>query len=815
MSDYRIDPIRIQTTDAEPGARGGQGVVISGTLLPKEDSKELPHPALEKLFPGGYRELLIEALVELLPEALEQSFPEAVKELLPRAYEKLVSEAIQKPQLERKVAVKKLEWPRDDAEKSTKFFKSFVNELSLMAPLSHPNIIEFLGFVEDMDKGRAWIILPWQANGNVRDFLRSSVWDIPERVSLIQDTAKGVEYLHTRVPPICHGDLKSLNILVNSSHRAVITDFGSSRIRRSVGSDNQSEMPCQIPLDDGVIAPGLTAPKVTFNRLTLDFTLTGPMGTLRWSAPEVMAGEVPNLPSDMWAIGWICWEIITGRLPFEELSREEAVISHTVTGRLPPIREEAQLSHVLMLCNLMSNCWAPQSTKRIDATMFERKLRMLTPSSSSPGSQKARSAGLLLQLGAMYDNQDDREKAEFYFMSALETATGKSGDAAEANGPGARNDENSDLQGAEVSSKQAQETLSRTGSSLGTAVSLGDLREIDRLQSESGTASKSFSHTHKTHFRISDDLDAANAFLGLGNTYRAQSKNLDAEKAFNAAHEIHSRIGNNNGTATSLLGLGNTYRAQSKYQEAENAFKAAHETHSRIGSDLGAANALLGLGNIYRAQSKNNEAENAFNGAHEIHSRIGSDFGAAHALNGLGETYCAQSKYKEAEKAFKTAQEIHSNIGNDLGVANTLRGLGDIYRAQSKNREAEEAFNAAHKIHSRIGNEMGVANALLGLGNIYIVQSKNQEAEKVFNTAHEIYSRIGNEAGAASALDSLGSTYRAQSKNKEAEKAFNTAREIHTRIGDDMGAANSLDGLGETYRLQSKNKKAEKAFDAA
>lgn len=125
MSDYRIDPIRIQTTDAEPGARGGQGVVTAGTLLPKDDFKEMPRPTLDKLFPGGYRELLIEALVELLPEAQGQSFPEAVKELLPRASKKLVAEAIKKPQLERKVAVKKLEWPRDGAENSTKFFKVF------------------------------------------------------------------------------------------------------------------------------------------------------------------------------------------------------------------------------------------------------------------------------------------------------------------------------------------------------------------------------------------------------------------------------------------------------------------------------------------------------------------------------------------------------------------------------------------------------------------------------------------------------------------------------------------------------------------
>ncbi|KIO32084.1 hypothetical protein M407DRAFT_38542, partial [Tulasnella calospora MUT 4182] len=107
--------------------------------------------------------------------------------------------------------------------------KAFVNELSLMAELSHPNIVKLIGFVEDMEKGDAWIVLPWEANGNVRRFLQSGEWDIPERLSLIEDVVTGVEYLHTRQPSICHGDLKSLNILVNSSYHAMITDFGSAR----------------------------------------------------------------------------------------------------------------------------------------------------------------------------------------------------------------------------------------------------------------------------------------------------------------------------------------------------------------------------------------------------------------------------------------------------------------------------------------------------------------------------------------------------------------------------------------------------------
>lgn len=100
-----------------------------------------------------------------------------------------------------------------------------------MKSLSHPNIIKLVGFVEDMGKGAAWMILPWEGNGNVREFLQAGEWDIPERMSLVSDlssavyavlneiirlkiidTADGLAYLHDHQPPICHGDLKSVSL---------------------------------------------------------------------------------------------------------------------------------------------------------------------------------------------------------------------------------------------------------------------------------------------------------------------------------------------------------------------------------------------------------------------------------------------------------------------------------------------------------------------------------------------------------------------------------------------------------------------------
>lgn len=155
MSGYRVPPTHIKTFDGGPKAKGGQGTVVVGTLiLPEELATRLPEQALERFLSTNF-------------------------------------------------AIKKLEWNCEDSEESVKFFKvlrglqtllgtiliarcqSFVHELSLMADLSHPNIVKLVGFVEDVEKGDAWIVLPWEANGNVREFLQSGEWDIPERISLV------------------------------------------------------------------------------------------------------------------------------------------------------------------------------------------------------------------------------------------------------------------------------------------------------------------------------------------------------------------------------------------------------------------------------------------------------------------------------------------------------------------------------------------------------------------------------------------------------------------------------------------------------
>ncbi|KAG8923500.1 hypothetical protein FRC01_012680 [Tulasnella sp. 417] len=754
MSHYRIDPVEIKRKDDAVLKKGAQGVVTVGTFRVSAKTKEFVSLLNSVVGQNGISRESLKNGISQLKEPMLSRFKEWPLEI--RAALEMAGtppETLKGWIPEINVAVKMLEWNRNGDEGSAKFFKSFVHELSLMAELSHPNIIQLVGFVEDMKNGNAWIVMPWEANGNVREFLQSGQWDLPERISLIQDTAKGLEYLHTRQPPICHGDLKSLNILVDFSYQAVITDFGSARIKQHVPPaerENASVRPQGAQLDDGISAEW-TSPEVTFYPSTSDFTLTGPGYSLRWTAPEVIRGDDQDLPSDVWAIGWIAWEIVTGKMPFEELTIEGAIIHHTVMGKLPAIREDADLSHVLKLCSLMSDCWLLVPGNRIDASAFRRRVDIIvstlmendtfgaglstllkpsvTPSGAESGSggRKERSALLLLKLGQTCFLQGDSGSAMSYYQSAMDVAT-------------------------------------RTG----------------------------------------DERAKGNALRMLGDGYRHASKHAEAEQAYMEARDIFSRYGWEDGTGNVLRGLGNIYLIQAKYNLAEKVLLDAYQMLSRSGDRLSAADALLDLAQIFEYNSKHREAEKAYMSSHGLHSRFGNDLGAANALKGLGEIYCAQSNYCEAEKVFLEAHEIYSSIGSRHSAAEALRGLGNTYREQSRFQEAEKVFNDTYKAHPPDSNGINAAGHFYDLGMLYHDQGRQNEAEACYRQALAFSGRVGDIDARVQTLLALGNLYHAQARYSHAEEATAEALAIGISLDNDrlQGRAHSL--LAQIFASQSK-----------
>ncbi|KAG8899556.1 hypothetical protein FRC00_001291, partial [Tulasnella sp. 408] len=216
-----------------------------------------------------------------------------------------------------------------DVDGGNESLMTFAWEIGLLSQISHPNIITLLGFIEELHNGIAWMIVPRAIHGNVRKFLQSAAWALQHRISLLWDIATGVEYLHTYRPPIIHGDLKSLNVIVNEEGHAEIIDFGSARFAEY--------------LDDE------------------------PTFSLRWASPEILAENSISLASDIWALGWTFWEILTGKLPHENDYKESRIIAKVVTETASKWIGADDLQ-IQSLRDLLLDCWQTDPKQRPKAS---------------------------------------------------------------------------------------------------------------------------------------------------------------------------------------------------------------------------------------------------------------------------------------------------------------------------------------------------------------------------------------------------------------------------------------------------------------
>ncbi|KAG9025774.1 hypothetical protein FS837_004821 [Tulasnella sp. UAMH 9824] len=546
------------------------------------------------------------------------------------------------------VAVKKLKLPAD--ESIEQLLGLTLREAGFLVELSHSNIIKLEGFVEDASKGTVWLVFPWEANGNLRDFIASQDWEIPERLSLIDDVARGVEYLHNQNPPICHGDLKSVNILVNSYYRAVITDFGSAR--RLIEGDPHTETE---PVVSGQqLATRLEA---TFCAATNTITLTGNEFTLRWAAPELLNDEPPTPKVDIWALGWIAYEVMTNSIPFEDIIKDSIVIRRVTQGHLPLITGDARMSLMLQLCWLMSECWRIDPSQRPTAIACRKALTwmpMIVPDSTraaGPVVSEARSPSLLIQLGEMYRHQGDYANASKLYTEALRIFTSAA-----------------DRQG--------------------RAEALERLSALQLLQGNYEGAIVSYSDALEIFTGIDDRRKKADALLGLAQAYTYHGKESEAIPFYSEVLKLYTDINYTYGRASALFGLAGVHRIRGEHSQAVPLYMDALQLWTDIGNRQGRASALWGLAEAHRSRHESTEAIKFYSDALQIYTDIGDTRGRAVALTSLAGVSSEQGRPKDAIEFYEKASKIWEQIGDASILAYTLRCIADARQQMELVEEA-------------------------------------------------------------------------------------------------------------------------------
>ena len=207
----------------------------------------------------------------------------------------VVYRAVQQP-LGREVALKALspELLQDEG-----FVKRFEAEAKTLAKLDHPNILTIYDF--ELADGVAYLTMPLIRGGTLRDILKRGPLDTLSAWRYLREIGDGLQHAHDA--GIVHRDLKPTNVLIHTDGRALLADFGLAR--------------------------GAGQP----THLT---TIGLAIGTPGYMAPEQVMGHDVDRRADIYAMGVLTFEMLTGRLPYTGANRMEVAYS-TVNSPIPSV----------------------------------------------------------------------------------------------------------------------------------------------------------------------------------------------------------------------------------------------------------------------------------------------------------------------------------------------------------------------------------------------------------------------------------------------------------------------------------------------
>jgi serine/threonine protein kinase/Tol biopolymer transport system component len=174
----------------------------------------------------------------------------------------------------------------------------FLREAKAAASLDHPNIC-MVHEVDEVD-GQTLLAMQFIEGQSLKDKIRERPLPVDEALDIAIGIARGLQAAHRK--QIVHRDIKSANILLDAERQVKITDFGLARLADRT-----------------------------------QITQTGAiLGTPAYLSPEQARGEPADARSDIWSLGVVLYEMLTGRLPFEG-ERDEAVLLAILNREPEPV----------------------------------------------------------------------------------------------------------------------------------------------------------------------------------------------------------------------------------------------------------------------------------------------------------------------------------------------------------------------------------------------------------------------------------------------------------------------------------------------
>lgn len=654
--------------------------------------------------------------------------------------------------------------------------KRFLRERQILARLQHPGIARLLdgGFTSE---GQPYFVMELVVGKPVTDWAERHALDLPRRLQLFLEVCDAVQYAHRQL--VVHRDLKPANILVTADGRIRLLDFGVARL-----------------LDDASEEAGLTRTGML-------------LLTPEYAAPEQVRGEPATTATDVYGLGAVLYELLSGR-------RIRTLDSHALTdvlrvleAEIPPLGERDDLLPALKRqvrgdLETIVHCALAREPQRRYATVDALAADVHRYLEDRPVLARPDSARYRLGKYLRRHRAGVAAAAVAFALLALGVA-GTFWQAQQAQREAVRAREMSAFLQDLFTAVEPADTLGRVV----TARELLDAgaARIDNLRADPDV-------------RVDVMLTLGDLYLRLGVFDRAEALLVRAQE------EAVAAFGENHVRAVEVQNsLAYIFTEAGRYDDAEAVIGRALAASRRLDDPLVLSHSIDALANLRSDQGRYDESRDLRRELLELNTELhGADsWEVAATLQALGTMEMDLQNFDEAERLLVEAlQKEREAVGSQHpSVANTLEVMAVLKLRLGRAADAEPYQREALAIRTQVLGEdhPDVARSLDQIALILQRQNRTAEAFELYERALELRRRVLGEkhVRVADTLTNLATLdYRSGNLAGAATRQREALGVYLDAFGDEHPLAlTSMSNLGAMLREQRQYGEAEQVLEGA
>jgi len=696
-------------------------------------------------------------------------------------------------EVDRVVALKVI---RPELAGNSAMLDRFKQELVLSHQVTHKNVIRIYDLGEA--DGVKFITMEYVEGSDLRSIIQEKKTFPPaEAVEVMLQVCRALEAVHA--VGVIHRDLKPQNIMRDKQGRVLVMDFGLARLIESNG-----------------------------------MTQTGALvGTMEYMSPEQALGSSLDHRSDLFTLGLIFYELLTGKMPFHADSALASLIKRTQERAISVTQHDRNIP--ASLANIVARCMERDPKQRYQSTTD-----LLRDLEAWQGKRAGATLGFEASVGPWARTVPwpiiGIAAAVVVLAITGYLLRGKFASSNASAGPQVA------LAILPLRNASGDPSLDWMGKSL------AEMLRTDVGQSENlHTVSSERLHQILTDLRVSPDteLDPASVkriaeftnadqivwgeYVKLGDQIRidAQIENLKTERVIPIKAEAENEkallkaVNQLAGSVQSNLTLSSKALEQMKaaaFTPSSSSVEALHQYSeglelSRQNNDLEAvkrfqaavaadstfALAYARLAQTYLRLGEGNKAQEYSIKASDLDTNLPA-----------AEKYMIQAATARIQNNSDKALEAYDNL------AKLMPQDPSIWADQAAIFEGKGNYDKSYELYAKVlDSDPKNLDALLAIGGVQIERGKPEGSFDYLNRALSLAVQLGNQQGKANVLQTIGAAYRLTNKPDDALQNLQQAAEIEKQIGDKGGLAFSIRQIADSYGMKGKPDEAAKNYEEA